>query len=170
MSISIRIGINVTGKTDCVWTCFSVLQCVSLLLRDVSHGLILPPCHIQCALRPAHPVSPDSLYIDWRSELLAQRCYLRRVVCAVRVDLLYASQACRTSRPIAVLEIVIIVGILRIAENGSSAFCHARRREGIRRRNNGRYQRVSVASQSRRITRHEGLGRRRLSRTRKHGC
>ena len=68
------------------------------------------------------------------------------MVCAGYVHLLHTAQTSGPSRPIAVLKIVIIVGVFGIASDGSSSFGHARRREGIRGRNNWRYERVSVAS------------------------
>jgi hypothetical protein len=151
------MGMRVTGRADWTWTCLSVLR-VLLALRFEAH----PPGHLQCALRSPHPIAPDTLELYRRNELLAQRSNVRRLVQRRRSVPLKAAQACRATRAVAVLELVIVSVFFCVADNGRSTLGHARRGQRVGRGHNGRDERVSVGAEARRIAGHEGLRRRRL--------
>jgi hypothetical protein len=159
---------SVTGRAHWTWTCFSVLQ----------HAVSVCPVklynikrqHLQRALWPSHPISPYPLNLYGRRELLSQRCHLRRLVEGRFFSAPQTTQARRTSRILTVFKFVVLVAILSVIDGCRAALSCPRRWQRVRKRDNWRYQRIAIGSQTWRIARYKGLGRCRLSGGREHGC
>ncbi len=151
ISMSIRIGISVTGKDVCAYSCLSVLpdedplaRCHSLTAKPVSL-IDSPP-----KLGFSHPVPPYPLKLDW--------CLQRSPYLIGRSDPLLARiippqtpQAGRSPRSLAILKVVIFEFLRIIDSNGASLCCPgARRNLSCRLRYDGSEEGVAICSKPRR--------------------
>lgn len=149
--MSMRIGISVTGKDVCAYSCLSVLPGADLLARR--HSLTAKQFSLLDSppkLRFSHPVPPYPLKFNW---CLQRSSYLvgRSDPLLARIIPPQTPQTSRSPRSLAILKVIIFKFLGIVDSYGASLCCsRARRNLSCRLRYDGSEEGVAICSKPRR--------------------